>query len=48
LLQSPSDFQSGLADEGVINLLMSMAVAAVFHGSTRPIDFRALAGRRRS
>jgi AcrR family transcriptional regulator len=47
LLQSPSDFQSGLADEGVINLLMSMAVAAVFHGSTRPLDFRALAGRRR-
>ena len=48
LLQSPSDFQSGLADEGVINLLMSMAVAAVFQGSTGPLDFRALAARSRS
>jgi AcrR family transcriptional regulator len=43
LLQSPSDFQSGLADEGVINLLMSMAVAAVFQGTTEPLDFPALA-----
>jgi hypothetical protein len=48
LLQSPSDFQSGLADEGVKNLLMSMAVAAVFQGSTEPLDFSALAGRGRS
>jgi AcrR family transcriptional regulator len=48
LLQSPSDFRSGLSDEGVRNLLMSMAVAAVFHGSTEPLDFPALAGRARS
>jgi AcrR family transcriptional regulator len=48
LLQSPSEFQSGLPDEGVINLLMSMAVAAVFQGSTRPLDFRDLAARSRS
>jgi AcrR family transcriptional regulator len=48
LLQSPSDFQSGLGDEGVINLLMSMAVAAVFQGSTEPLDFPALATRSRS
>jgi AcrR family transcriptional regulator len=48
LLQSPSDFQSGLADEGVINLLMSMAVAAVFQGSTEPLDFPVLASRSRS
>lgn len=48
LLQSPSDFHSGLPDEGVINLLMSMGVAAVFQGSTGPLDFRALATRGRS
>lgn len=48
LLQSPSDFQSGLPDEGVMNLLMSMAVAAVFQGSTGPLDFRALQARGRS
>ena len=48
LLQSPSDFHSGLPDDGVINLLMSMAVAAVFQGSTGPLDFRALAARSRS
>ncbi|HEY4409425.1 MAG TPA: TetR/AcrR family transcriptional regulator [Acidimicrobiia bacterium] len=48
LLQSPSDFQSGLADEGVINLLMSMAVAAVFQASTEPLDFPALAAKSRS
>ena len=48
LLQSPSDFHSGMPDEGVINLLMSMAVAAVFQGSTGPLDFRALANRGRS
>jgi AcrR family transcriptional regulator len=48
LLQSPSDFQSGMADEGVINLLMSMAVSAVFHGSTGTLDFKALAARGRS
>jgi AcrR family transcriptional regulator len=45
LLQSPSDFQSGAPDEGVVNLLMSTAVAAVFQGSTGPLDFRALRGR---
>ncbi|MDQ1517346.1 MAG: hypothetical protein QOE80_3176 [Actinomycetota bacterium] len=48
LLQSPSDFQSGLADDGVKNLLMSMALAAVFQGSTEPLDFSALATRSRS
>jgi hypothetical protein len=48
LLQSPSDFQSGLDDEGVKNLLMSMAVAAVFQGSTEPLDFRDLTARSRS
>jgi AcrR family transcriptional regulator len=48
LLQSPSDFQSGLADESVINLLMSMAVAAVFHATTDPLDLAALAARRGS
>lgn len=48
LLQSPSDFQSGLPDEGIMNLLMSMAVAAVFQGSTEPLDFPALAARSRS
>lgn len=48
LLQSPSDFQSGAPDEGVVNLLMSTAVAAVFHGSTGPLDFRGLSGRGRS
>jgi len=48
LLQSPSDFHSGLPDEGVINLLMSMGVAAVFQGTTGPLDFRALAARGRS
>ena len=48
LLQSPSDFHSGLPDEGVINLLMSTAVAAVLQGSTRPLDFKALAARGRS
>lgn len=48
LLQSPSDFHSGLPDEGIINLLMSMAVAAVFQGGTGPLDFRALAAGNRS
>jgi AcrR family transcriptional regulator len=48
LLQSPSDFQSGLADGVVMNLLMSMAVAAVFQGRTEPLDFPALAARSRS
>jgi len=46
LLQSPSDFRSGLGDDGVVNLLMSMAVAAVFQGATEPLDFPALAQRR--
>ena len=48
LLQSPSDFHSGLPDEGVINLLMSTAVAAVFQGNTGPLDFRALAAGKRT
>lgn len=48
LLQSPSDFHSGLPDDGVVNLLMSTAVAAVFQGSTGPLDFRGLASRGRS
>ena len=48
LLQSPSDFHSGLPDEGVINLLMSMAVAAVFQGSTDTLDFKALAAGKRA
>jgi AcrR family transcriptional regulator len=34
LLQSPSDFQSGLHEEAVVNLLMSMALAALEHAST--------------
>jgi hypothetical protein len=48
LLQSPSDFQSGLPDEGVTNLLLSAAVAAVFQGSTGPLDLRTLSTRGRS
>ena len=38
LLQSPSDFQGGLPSEAVINLLMSMALAALQHASTEPFD----------
>jgi AcrR family transcriptional regulator len=34
LLQSPSDFQSGLPAEAAVNLLMSMALAALAHAST--------------
>jgi AcrR family transcriptional regulator len=34
LLQSPSDFQSGLTAEAATNLLMSMALAALVHAST--------------
>jgi AcrR family transcriptional regulator len=37
LLQSPSDFQSGLATEPAVNLLMSMALAALEHASTEPL-----------
>lgn len=37
LLQSPSDFQSGLPSEAVVNLLMSMALAALEHASTEPL-----------
>ena len=33
LLQSPSDFQSGLSEEAAVNLLMSMALAALTHAS---------------
>jgi AcrR family transcriptional regulator len=36
LLQSPSDFQSGLEGEAAVNLLMSMAMAALAHASTKP------------
>ena len=38
LLQSPSDFQSGLAAEAAVNLLMSMALAALAHASTQPLE----------
>ena len=37
LLQSPSDFQSGLPTEAAIDLLMNMALAALEHASTEPI-----------
>lgn len=37
LLQSPSDFQSGLPAEAAVNLLMSMALAALEQASTVPI-----------
>jgi AcrR family transcriptional regulator len=36
LLQSPSDFESGLPAEAAVNLLMSMALAALEHASTKP------------
>ena len=38
LLQSPSDFESGLAAEAAVNLLMSMALAALAHASTKPLE----------
>ena len=38
LLQSPSDFQSGLAPEDAVNLLMSMALAALTNASTKPLE----------
>jgi hypothetical protein len=38
LLQSPSDFQSGLGTEAAINLLMSMALAALGQASTTPLE----------
>ena len=38
LLQSPSDFQGGLDTEGAVNLLMSMALAALEHASSKPVD----------
>ena len=38
LLQSPSDFESGLAAEAAVNLLMSMALAALAHASTQPLE----------
>jgi AcrR family transcriptional regulator len=41
LLQSPSDFQSGLPAEAAVNLLMSMALAALEHASTEPFDVTA-------
>lgn len=37
LLQSPSDFQSGLPPEAAVNLLMSMALAALEQASTEPL-----------
>lgn len=37
LLQSPSDFQSGLPAEAAVNLLMSMALAALEQASTEPL-----------
>lgn len=41
LLQSPSDFQSGLPVEAAANLLMSMALAALENASTRPFELTA-------
>ena len=41
LLQSPSDFQSGLQQDAVVNLLMSMALAALQHASTEPLALAA-------
>jgi AcrR family transcriptional regulator len=38
LLQSPSDFQSGLAREDAVNLLMRMALAALEHASVEPLE----------
>src|SRR5439155_10604421 len=40
LLQSPSDFQSGLPAEATVNLLMSMALAALGarHADAAPVD----------
>ncbi len=38
LLQSPSDFQGGLDTEAAVNLLMSMALAALEHASSKPAD----------
>ena len=38
LLQSPSDFQSGLSAEAAISLLMSMALAALEHASTQRLE----------
>lgn len=37
LLQSPSDFQSGLPAQAAVNLLMSMALAALEQASTEPL-----------
>jgi AcrR family transcriptional regulator len=38
LLQSPSDFQSGLDAEAIVDLLISMTLAALEHASTKPLD----------
>ena len=38
LLQSPSDFQGGLDTEAAVNFLMSMALAALEHASSKPVD----------
>jgi AcrR family transcriptional regulator len=40
LLQSPSDFQSGLPAEAAVNLLMSMALAALEHASTEQFSMK--------
>jgi AcrR family transcriptional regulator len=37
LLQSPSDYQSGLPVETISNLLMSMALVALEQGTTQPL-----------
>lgn len=37
MLQSPSEFASGLPEERITNLLVSMAFAAVFGGTTSPV-----------
>lgn len=43
LLQSPSDFQGGLAADDAVNLLMSMALTALEHASTNGVDVRSSA-----
>ena len=44
LLQSPSDFQSGLPAEAAVSLLMSMALAALEQASTVPLALPVCSG----
>ena len=44
LLQSPSDFQSGLPAGAAVNLLMSMALAALEQASTEPLPLPVSSG----